>query len=130
MSRIQILLSIASMLVSILIFAAGQWLQRRAARKKEKRELFKLLMMYRGGMNDQCVQALNSIDVVFADDRRVLAAWREFRENAPADDTEEIRLRRSRRAWDKLLEAMAVSLGCGKQITWDTIQNPYIPPKK
>ena len=39
----------------------------------------------------------------------------------------EMQKKQRQTAQDKLLEAMAKSLGYKEQVTWDKIQNPYIP---
>lgn len=38
-----------------------------------------------------------------------------------------MQLKQKLEAQDKLLEAMAKSLGYENQVTWETIQNPYTP---
>ena len=38
-----------------------------------------------------------------------------------------MQIKQIKTAQEKMLESMAVSLGYKDKITWDTIQNPYIP---
>ena len=76
---------------------------------------------------------LNLLAIIVAPIAAVLIGqWLQNRANRRKDklcvenpsDTE---LKKIKTAQDKLLEAMAVSLGYKDKITWETIQNPYVP---
>lgn len=105
----------------------GQWLQDRAEKRKDKLEVFKLLMMSRSGWDADSVRTLNIIDIVFSDDKTVRKRWKEYYDKLCVDtptDAEQKKIIISR---DRLLEAMADSLGYKDKVTWETIQNPYVP---
>ena len=105
----------------------GQWLQNRATKRKDKLEIFKTLMIARNGWSPESVRALNIIDIVFADDSTVRARWKEYYDRLCVENPSETELKKIKTAQDKLLEAMAVSLGYKEKVTWETIQNPYVP---
>lgn len=116
---------IALVAVPIIAVWVGQFLQNRAAKRKDKMVIFQCLMTNRatGWANQDTVNALNSIDIVFCDDKEVRKRWAELLSKyKPSFTTQEKYL-----AQCKLLEAMAKALGYGKKITWETIQTPYLP---
>lgn len=116
---------LALIVVPIIAVWVGQALQNRAAKRKDKMAIFQCLMTHRatGWVNPETVNALNSIDIIFYDDDTVRKCWADllskYSPNVLAQDRNT--------AQCKLLEAMAKSLGYGKKITWETIQNPYLP---
>lgn len=105
----------------------GQWLQNRANKRKDKLEIFKTLMIARNGWSPESVRALNIIDIVFADDSTVRTRWKEYYDRLCVENPSETELKKIKTAQDKLLEAIAVSLGYKDKVTWETIQNPYVP---
>lgn len=85
-------------------------------------------MMNRGiGWSVESVHALNLIDVVFSDDNTVRMRWKEYYTQLCIQSPNEMQRKQVQEAQDKLLEAMACSLGYKEQVTWETIQNPYTP---
>lgn len=132
MSTFELILTIINTLAIILIpigaVFVGQNLQDRAQRRKDKIEILRTLMMNRGiGWTAEAVRALNIIDIVFSDDKDVRAKWKEYYNQLCIQSPNEMQRKQIQNAQDKLLEAMAKSLGYKEQITWETIQNPYIP---
>ena len=119
---------IALVIIPILAVVIGQKLQVCSQKRNDKMQIFKTLMTSRiFGWTNESVQAMNLIDVVFADDKAVRKLWKicfdkMFVENPTDTDLSKIKLER-----EKLLEAMAKSLGYKDIITWESIQNPYIP---
>lgn len=119
---------IALVIIPILSVIIGQKLQVRSQKRNDKMQIFKILMTSRiFGWTNESVQAMNLIDVVFADDKAVRKQWKicfdkMCVENPTDTDLSKIKLER-----EKLLEAMAKSLGYKDIITWESIQNPYIP---
>ena len=105
----------------------GQWLQNRANRRKDKLDIFKTLMIARNNWSLESYRALNIIDIVFADDETVRMRWKEYYDKLCVENPSDTELKKIKTAQDKLLEAMAVSLGYKDKITWETIQNPYVP---
>lgn len=100
--------------------------QKKTASYNRKMKVFETLMMYRipGTTHfKENVQALNSIDVVFYDDKKVRNAYKAFLNEAekPLDmnpNTLDKHLR--------LLEEMAKTLGL-KKLCWEDIKRPYFP---
>lgn len=122
-------INIVAIIVSPIIAVwVGQKLQIKARLREDKMQIFKSLMTARiYGWTTESVHNLNVIDLVFADDKLVRAAWKDLfdkyaNENPTDTDLQKIRISR-----DKLIEQMAVSLGYKDKITWETIQNPYVP---
>lgn len=119
---------VAIIIVPILAVVIGQYLQTKAKKREDKLQIFKLLMTTRiYGWTIESVQALNVIDIVFADDEKVRAAWKTLHECYCVKDPSPVQLSKIDTAKLKLLETMAISLGYKEQVTWDTIQNPYLP---
>lgn len=116
---------VALIAVPIIAVVVGQVLQNRAAKRKDKMAIFQCLMTHRatGWAHQDTVNALNTIDIVFSDDETVRKCWADLLyKYKPNYSTQEINT-----AQCKLLEAMAKALGYEKKITWETIQNPYLP---
>ena len=128
MSTSDILNLIALIVVPIAAVVIGQWLQNRAEKRKDKMQIFKTLMTSRiYGWTVDSVHALNVIDIVFADDKAVRMAWKDLNDKYHVSDPDQQHLRKIETAQYKLLEAIANSLGYKDKVTWETIQNPYIP---
>lgn len=119
---------IAIIIIPIAAVLIAQWLQNRAEKRKDKMQIFKALMTSRiYGWTPESVNALNVIDIVFANDKSVRAAWKDLNDKYNVSDPDEQHLKKIQLAQYKLLEAIANSLGYKDKITWETIQNPYMP---
>ena len=132
MSIFQVIITIincaAVVIAPIIAVVIAQRLQDRAEKRNDKMKLFKTLMTSRiYGWSIESVHALNSIDIIFFDDDSVRAAWKELYDKYQVVDPDQIHLKKIENAQYKLLETMANSLGYKDKITWETIQNPYIP---
>ena len=132
MSTFEVILTIINILAIIIVPIAavfvGQKLQSYSQRRTDKLEIFKALMMNRGLVwNVESVRALNVIDIVFSGDDTVRARWKEYYRQLCIQEPNDMQLKQKLEAQDKLLEAMAKSLGYEEQVTWETIQNPYTP---
>ena len=124
----EILNLIAIIVIPIAAVWIGQWLQSRAEKRKDKMQIFKILMTSRiYGWTPDSVHALNIIDIVFADDRKVRSAWKDLNDKYHVTNPDQQHLKKIEQAQYKLLEAISNSLGYKDKITWETIQNPYIP---
>lgn len=122
---INIVAIIAAPIISVVI---AQKLQERAEKRKDKIQIFKTLMTSRVyGWTMDSVHALNIIDIVFYDDDSVRSAWKDLNDKYNISDPDQHHLKKIEQAQYKLLEAMSNSLGYKGKITWETIQNPYIP---
>ena len=132
MTTFQIVMTIINTIAVIAIPVAAviiaQKLQDRAEKRKDKMQIFQILMTSRiYGWTVDSVHALNIIDIIFADDSAVRTAWKELNDKYNVSNPDQAHLKKIEQAQYKLLEAMANSLGYKDKITWETIQNPYIP---
>lgn len=119
---------LAIIVIPIVAVLIGQWLQNRSEKRKDKMYIFKTLMTSRiYGWTADSVHCQNIIDIVFADDKNVRNAWKELYDKYCVQNPDETQLKKIENAKYMLLEAMAISLGYKDKITWQTIQNPYIP---
>lgn len=118
----------AIIIIPIAAVLIAQWLQSRAEKRKDKMQIFKALMTSRiYGWTPESVNALNIIDIVFANDKGVRAAWKDLSDKYNVQDPDEQERKKIKHAEYKLLEAIANALGYKDKITWETIQNPYMP---
>ena len=119
---------IAIIVIPIAAVLIGQWLQSRSEKRKDKMQIFKILMTSRiYGWTQDSVHCMNIIDIVFADDKTVCEAWKDLHDKYCVQNPDETQLRKIQNAQYKLLETMAKSLGYKDKVTWETIQNPYVP---
>lgn len=126
--KMEIINVIAIILAPIVSVIIGQYLQIRTEKRKDKMQIFKILMTSRlYGWTTESVHCLNLIDIVFADDKKVREAWRELYDKYCVETPSDTELKKIQNSQYKLLEAMATSLGYKDKVTWQTIQNPYIP---
>lgn len=119
---------IALIVIPILAVVIAHVMQIRSDKRKDKMQIFKILMTARiYGSTTDSVHALNLIDVVFAKDKSVRVAWKNLFDAYNSAEQSELIKKKRQDLMYKLLEAMAASLGYQKEITWETIQNPYVP---
>ena len=118
---------IAIIVMPIVAVWVGQRLQRRSEIRKDKMWVFRALLIARTGWTVESVNALNIIDVVFVDDEEVRKCWKEYYDKLCVENPNETELNKIQTAQYHLIEAIAKSLGYKDKITWETIQNPYMP---
>ena len=119
---------IAIIVIPIVAVLIGQHLQNRAEIRKDKMHIFKVLMTSRiYGWTQESVHCLNIIDIVFSDDQKVRNAWKDLYDKYCVQNPDETQLKKIQNAQYKLLDTIASSLGYKDIVTWETIQNPYIP---
>ena len=119
---------IAIVIAPIAASAIAVRLQNRSEKRKDKMYIFKVLMTSRiYGWTPEKVNVLNIIDIVFSDDKKVRAAWKNLSDKYNVEDPDQLHLKKIEQAQYKLIEAIANSLGYKNTITWEEIQNPYIP---
>ena len=112
-------------IVSVLI---AQHLQDRSKKRQDKMDIFKVLMISRSyGWTQQSVDALNIIDIVFSDDKKVKKQWKIYYDKLCVENPTETESKKIKIEQEKLIETIAKSLGYKNKISWETIQNPYIP---
>lgn len=118
----------ALIIIPIVAVMIGQYLQDRAKKREDKMDIFKALMTSRAfGWTNASVYALNTIEIVFSDSKAVLRQWKVYYDKLCIEQPTETDLKKIQTERDKLIEVMAQSLGYKNKITWETIQNPYIP---
>jgi hypothetical protein len=118
---------IAVIVAPIAAVVIGQKLQDRAEKRKDKMAVFKAVMTYRYGWSQEAVIALNSIPIVFAEDKPVREHWKEYYKQLCVQNPDQMEIKQRSEALYKLLESMAAALGYKETISWEDIQNPYIP---
>lgn len=102
------------------------WWQRRNQLKQEKIRIFTILMSKRYEPTDEeCVEALNMVDVVFYENVKVREAWRNFK-NATEMPESDVKAQTIIDKHLKMLEVMAENIGY-KKIKWDDINQYYYP---
>lgn len=117
----------AIVVIPIVAVIIGQMLQNRAQKRNDKIQIFKILMTSRiYGWTPEIVQALNLLEIVFADDKAVCEQWKVYYDKLCVENPTDTELSKIKKEKDRLLEIMAKSLGY-KNITLATIQSPYIP---
>ncbi len=128
---INILAVLLSPIVALLI---SNKVQTNKARRQEKIQILKILMTQRFSVkNIDHVNALNLIDVVFIDSKKVREAYKDLYTvyGSKYDNNNENEVRdyceKAKKAETKLIEAIINDLGYKDKITWDAIQEPYIP---
>ena len=118
---------IAIVVIPIVAVWLGKYLQDRAELRKDKMNVFRSVMTFRYGWSPEGVKALNSIHIVFSDDKDVRESWRKYYMELckPVQNNEEMKRRED--AMYNLLESMAKNLGYLDEITREDIRNPYVP---
>lgn len=134
MTRFETIMAVLNLVaivgIPILAVVIGQYLQNRAEKRKDKMQIFRTLMTSRiYGWTVDSVHALNLIDVVFAKDTAVRGAWKNLLDAYSSSEESELMKQKRQNLNYKLLEEMAKNLGYKDKITWETIQNPYIPQR-
>ena len=121
---------IALVLIPIVAVVIGYKLQDRAEKRKDKMQVFKAVMTFRYGWSKESVEALNSIPIVYSGrgkDSNVRDCWKKYYEYLCIQKPDDMQIKQRNEALHKLLESMADVLGYKKIITWEEIQNPYVP---
>lgn len=120
---INILAIFLSPIIAVLITI---WLTQKNEKRKEKMEVFKQLMISRvNASTEDYVKTVNSIDVIFADNKKVKKAWRDLFDeySNQKQDLDQYRYKHT-----KLIEAVAEDLGYKNKLEWsEIIANIYIP---
>lgn len=132
MTTFQIIITIANSIaviaIPVIAVLLAQKLQDRAERRKDKMQIFKILMTSRiYGWTPDSVHALNIIDFVFVNDKEVRSAWKDLNDKLHVSAPNAQQLKMIEHSQYKLIETISNSLGYKDKITWETIQNPYIP---
>lgn len=133
-----ITLTVINILAVLLSPIIALWISNIAQDNKEKRkekvQILKVLMTQRfTTKNIEYVNALNLIDIVFVDSKSVRGAYKNlYNEYATTMDlnienNKQIYLDKIKKATTQLIEAIIKEIGYKDKITWDEIQEPYVP---
>ena len=117
---------VAIILAPLIAVWVSQLMHTRKERRDDKLSIFKTLMATRNGWTMESVKALNIIEIVFSDDKNVLDSWKDYYDKLCIQTPNQADLKKIEIAQNRLLETIAKSLGY-KKVTWETIQNPYLP---
>lgn len=126
----EVLNLIALIVIPIMAVLIGYMLQDRAEKRKDKMQVFKAVMTFRYGWSKESVEALNSIPIVFSGkgkDSKVRDCWKKYYEYLCIQKPDDMQIKQSNEALYKLLVSMAEVLGYKNTVTWEEIQNPYVP---
>ena len=121
---------VAIIIIPIVSVLIGQYLQNRSEKRKDKMEIFKSVMTFRYGWSKEGVEALNCIPIVFSEsdsDKEVRDCWKEYYKWLCIQSPDEMQIKQFNDSLYRLLLCMAKDLGYKDIITWEDIQNPYIP---
>ena len=128
--NIDIITLIALIVIPIASVLIGQYLQDRSNKRKDKMDILKAVMTFRYGWSKEGVEALNCIPIVFSGknkDKEVRECWKKYYEWLCIQKPNDMQIKQRNDALFKLLLSMAQDLGYKDTITWEDIQNPYIP---
>lgn len=118
--------TVAIIIIPIIAVLIGQWLQRKEKQRDDKMKVFRTLMTDRFFCwSNESVYALNILDIVFSDEKKVLEQWKIYKDRLTIENPTDTDIKKIEIDKYKLLEIMAKSLNY--DISWETIQNPYLP---
>lgn len=126
----EILNLVSLIVIPIIAVVLGYKLQDRAEKRKDKMQVFKAVMTFRYGWSKESVEALNSIPIIFSGkckDSKVRDCWKKYYEYLCIQKPDDMQIKQRNEALYKLLENMADVLGYKNNVTWEDIQNPYVP---
>jgi|GEM_PF-2447582 len=124
---------VTSLITSLVMFAIGffvtnVWYQGRKDKKAAKTFVFTQILAAQAFLDYAKVKALNSIEIVFYDCPEIIKAWRDYKKSLrfDGDAPTQQEIETIKKTEKLLLEKMAKNLGY-KNITWDTVDDPYYP---
>ena len=129
MTLSEILNLIALVVIPIGAVLIGRWLQDRSEKRRDKMNVFQAVMTFRYGWSKEGVEALNIIPVVYCqrNDKEVRECWKRYYDFLCIQNPDGMQIKHRNDALCRLIESMAKVLGYKKVLTWEEIQNPYIP---
>lgn len=120
----------ALIIIPIVAVVIGRWLQNRSEMHKDKVQVLKAVLTFRYGWSREGVEALNSIPIVFSGkhkDKDVRNCWKAYYDYLCIQKPDDMQIKQRNNALFKLIESMSKALGYKNTVTWEEIQNPYIP---
>lgn len=125
---------LAVLLSPVIALWISNIIQDQKEKRKEKMQILKVLMTQRFSVkNIEYVNALNLIDVVFVDSKNVRDAYKNLYNEYGStidlnnENNRQIFQEKIKKATTRLLEAIVKDIGYKDKITWDTLQEPYMP---
>lgn len=131
MNTEQIILAVINIIAVLFSPIIALWISNKIQEKKEKRNdklwILKTLMIQRATIQDvNYVNALNLIDLIFVDSSNVRKAYKALY-NEYLKRGESFNYEKVHRARTKLIETIVNDLGYKDKITWEDIQELYVP---
>lgn len=124
----EVLNLLAIIIIPIVSVLVAQSRQNRAEKRKDKMQLFRTLVSSRiYGWTTDSVSALNIIEIVFSDNKKVCERWREYYNLLCVQNPTEEQQTEINTAHDELIKAMGKALGYKDKETLEILQHPYMP---
>ncbi len=121
------ILIVTSLLSGLIATVITLICQKNLEKKREKEEIFKILMSHRYLISDKDnVEAINRVEVVFYKNQKVVESLKSFMDAADEAMTNSSKLTLIDDRYLKLLEEMSKCLG-KKDIDWEKIKRFYYP---
>jgi hypothetical protein len=125
------LIAACTLVGPVLAVQAQKWIERAAAKRNRKKALFEALMAARGEtLSIEFKRAVNMIELVFHDDKKVINAWHNlfdtYVEQASDDSSARVLNEKRTDALKELLKQM--STACGYDFDDRTISKGYYTP--
>lgn len=118
---------LAVLLSPIIALCISNKIQSDKDKRNDKLWILKILMTQRATAQDiNYVNALNLIDLIFVNSNNVREAYKALH-NEYSKNEVDFNAEKLNRAKTKLIETIVEDLGYKDKITWDNIQEPYIP---
>jgi len=122
-----LLVVVTSLISGLIATIITIFYQRFSESNKDKKEIFKVLMSHRYLISDQeNVEALNRVEVVFYKNQSVRECWKNFLAAADEGAKNPNHENNINDKYLKLLEEIAKCIGC-KGINWENIKKYYFP---
>lgn len=124
-----------SLLSGIIGVLVGCWINNKLQVRREKREILRKLITYASiPTHPERVEAINMIPLIFSNDKEVCTCFEQFRK-AQDEVTENIQNPNVfQKKWSefsvahiKLMESIIRVLNYNKTVSWDKLNNPYMP---
>jgi hypothetical protein len=125
------LLLLATLLSPVVAVLVSIWIQNRKERRAQKLWVLSTLIGNRGDqLSADNVRALNMIDLVFSNQKRVRDLWREYYDMLANEGLNNpVGWKQRSQKNIELLTEMAKSLGYGKEISHLDVERTYFPLK-
>ncbi len=125
---IDVLTVVAIVLSPLVAVLVSMWLQDRKEKRHRQYWVFATIVSNRHQKTTaDVVQALNTIDIAFANDRTVRELWKDYLEIAELDMSKASAAKRLEDKYVEMIHAMGRSLGLGDQVSQLQMSQIYFP---